>query len=60
VAIGSNSTTLALEDVVASPLSEEMRTKNMEGLTKDDLMVRGQPVDRDKGKFSDRKSKSKG
>jgi hypothetical protein len=41
VAIGSNTTTLALEDVVSSLLSEEMRRKNMEGLTKDDLVVRG-------------------
>jgi hypothetical protein len=35
--IGSNSTTLVLEDVVASLLSEEMRRKNMEGSTKDAL-----------------------
>jgi hypothetical protein len=34
MAIGINSTTLALEDVVASILSEEMRRKNMEGSTK--------------------------
>jgi hypothetical protein len=60
MAIGSNSTTLALEDMVASLLSEEMRRKNMEGSTKDALMVRGRPIDRDKGKFSGRKSKSKG
>jgi ribosomal protein S14 len=32
----------------------------MEGLTKDSLMVRGRPIDRDKGKFSGRKYKSKG
>jgi hypothetical protein len=60
MAIGSNTTTLVLEDVVASLLSEEMRRKNMEGSTKDALVVRGRPVDRDKGKFSGRKSKSKG
>jgi hypothetical protein len=60
VAIGSNTTTLALEDMVASLLSEEMRTKNIEGSTKDPLVVRGQPVDRDKGKLSSRKFKSKG
>ena len=60
VAIGSNTTTLVIEDVVASLLSKEMRRKNMKGLTKDDLMVRGQPVDRDKEKFSHRNSKSKG
>jgi hypothetical protein len=57
MAIGSNLTTLVLEDVVASLLSEEMRWKNMEGSTKDALMVRGRLVDRDKGKFSGRKSK---
>jgi hypothetical protein len=48
VAIGSNTTTLALEDVVSSLLSEEMRRKNMEGSTKYALVVRGRPVDRDK------------
>jgi hypothetical protein len=32
----------------------------MEGLTKDALVVRGRPIDRDKGKFFGRKSKSKG
>jgi hypothetical protein len=37
-----------------------MRRKNMEGSTKYDLVVRAQPVDRDKGKFSGRKFKSKG
>jgi hypothetical protein len=60
MATGSNTTTLTLEDVVASLLSEEMRRKNMEGLIKDALVVRGQLVDRDKGKFSFRKSKLKG
>jgi hypothetical protein len=60
VAIGGNSTKLALEDVVASLLSKEMRRKNMEGSTKDALVLRGQPVDREKGKFSSIKSKSKG
>jgi hypothetical protein len=34
MAIGSNTTTLMLEDVVAYLLSEEMRRKNMEGSTK--------------------------
>jgi hypothetical protein len=46
MAIGSNTTTLALEDVVASLLSEEMRRKNMEGSTKDALVVRGRPIDK--------------
>jgi hypothetical protein len=58
MAIGSNSTTLILEYVVSSLLSEEMRRNNMEGLTKDSLVVRCRPIDRDKGKFSCRKSKS--
>jgi hypothetical protein len=55
VAIGSNTTTLALEDMVAPLLYEEMRTKNMEGSTKDAMVVRGRTIDRDKGRFSDRK-----
>jgi hypothetical protein len=41
VAIGNNFTTLMLEDIVAYFSSEEMRQKNMEGSTKDSLMVRG-------------------
>jgi hypothetical protein len=60
MAIRSNTTTLALEDVVASLLSEEMRRKNMEGSNKDDLVVRGRSAERYKGKFFGRKSKSKG
>jgi hypothetical protein len=60
MAIGSNTTTLVLEDMVASLLSEEMKRNNMEGSTEDALVVRGQPVDRDKGIFSDRKFNSKG
>jgi hypothetical protein len=32
----------------------------MEGSTKDALVVRGRPIDRDKGRFSGRKFKSKG
>jgi hypothetical protein len=60
VAIWSNTTTLALEVVVPSMLSEEMRRKNMEGLTKDAQVVSGQPIDRDKCRFSGRKFKSKG
>jgi hypothetical protein len=59
MAIGSNSTTLALEYILSSLLLEEMRRKNMEGSTKDALVMRGRPVDRDKGKFSSRKSKLK-
>jgi hypothetical protein len=47
VAIGSNTTTLDLEDVVSSLLSEEMRRKNMEGSTKYALVVRCRPKDRE-------------
>jgi hypothetical protein len=39
--IGSNTTTLVLEDMVASLLSEEIRRNNMEISTKDALVVRG-------------------
>jgi hypothetical protein len=46
--------------VVASVLSEEMRRRNMEGLTKEDEVVRVRPVERDKEKFLGRKSKLKG
>jgi hypothetical protein len=60
MAIGSNSTTLVLEDVVTSLLLEEMRRKNMEGSTKDALVVRGRSIERDKGKLSSRNFKSKG
>jgi hypothetical protein len=41
VAIGINSTTLVLEDMVTSLLSKEMKRKNMEVSTKDALVVRG-------------------
>jgi hypothetical protein len=52
VAIRSNSTTLNLEDMIASLLSKEMRWKAMEGSTEDALMMRGQPIEKGKGKFS--------
>ena len=51
MAIGNNSTTLSLEDMVASLLLEEMIRKNMEGSTKDALVMRGRPVDRDKANY---------
>ena len=60
MAIGSNTTTLTLEDLVASLFLEEMRRKNMEGLTKDALVVRGRPIEKYKGRFYGRKFKSKG
>jgi hypothetical protein len=46
-----------LEDIVASLPSEEMIRKNMEGSTKDDLVVRGRSIDRNKGKLYSRNSK---
>jgi hypothetical protein len=58
--IGRNSTKLVLEYVVASLLLEEMRRNKMEGSTKDELVVGGQLVDRDKGKLSGRNYKLKG
>jgi hypothetical protein len=60
VSIGSNTTTLVLEDVVASLLLEEVRRKNIEGSTKYDLVVKGQLIDRDEGKFLGRNFKSTG
>jgi hypothetical protein len=60
LAIGSNTTTLVQEDVVYSLFSDEMRRKKMEGSTKDAMVVRGQPIEKDKGRFSDRNFKSKG
>jgi hypothetical protein len=60
VAIVSNTTTLALEDVVVYLLSGEMRRKNMDGSTKDAMVVRGQSIDRDKGILLGRKYKLKG
>jgi hypothetical protein len=41
VAIGSNNTTLKIDDVIATLLSEEMRRKTMEGSNLKDLSVRG-------------------
>jgi hypothetical protein len=58
--IESNTTTLTLEYVVAYLPSEEMRRNNMERSTKYSLMVIGRSIDRDKGKFFGRMSKSKG
>ena len=39
VAIGINNTRLKIDDVVSSLLLEEMRQKNMEGLTQDAVIV---------------------
>jgi hypothetical protein len=60
VAIGSNSITLTVEYVVSSLLSKEMRQKNMEGLTKDALVVRVRPINRGKTKLLGTKPKLRG
>jgi hypothetical protein len=59
IVIGTNTTTLMLEDMVAYLLSKEMRWKKMEGSTKDSLIVRGQLIEKGRGKFFGRQSKSK-
>lgn len=60
VAIGINTTTLRIDDVLGSMLLEEMRRKNMEGSTHDALMVRGRLVKKVKGISSNAISKSRG
>jgi len=60
VAIESNNTTLNIDDVAASPLSEEMHQKIVEGSTHNALMVRGRPIDKGKWKSSYRRKKSRG
>ena len=58
--IGSNNTTLKINDVVATLLSEEMRRKTMDGSTPEALSLRGRSVNRKKGKPSSERSKSRG
>jgi hypothetical protein len=61
VAIGSTTqSTLKYEDVVASLLSKEMRQKRMDGHSTDVVFVRGRTQDRNLGKSSGGRSKSKG
>jgi hypothetical protein len=60
VAIDSNTTTLKFDEVVSSLLSEEMRQKNMEGQSKDELFARGRSQERNRSKSSSGRSKSKG
>ena len=60
VAIGSNTTTLSFDDVISSLLSEEMRWKNMEGHSIDALFARGHSQERNRFKFSNGRSNSKG
>ena len=60
VAIWINNTTLKLDDVVATLLSEEMRWKNTKGLTPEAPSVRGRPIIKNKGKHFSGRSKSRG
>ena len=52
MAIGSNNTTLNINDVVATLLLEEMSQKTMEGSNPKALLVRGRSVSKKKGKPS--------
>jgi hypothetical protein len=58
LAIGSNTTTLIFDYVVSSLLSEEMRTKNLEGQSIDALFARGRSRERNRSKSSSGRSKS--
>jgi hypothetical protein len=58
--IGSNTTSLKFEEVVASFLSKNMRWKNMEGHSTDALFARGRSQERNRSNFSSGRSKSKG
>ena len=58
--IGSNNTTLKIDDVVATLLLEEMRRQTMEGSTPKVLSMRGQSISRKKGNPSSGRSKSRG
>jgi hypothetical protein len=60
VAIGINTTTLKFDEVVSSLLSEEMRQKNMEGQSTDELFARGRPHERNRSKSSSGRCESKG
>ena len=59
IATGRNNTTLKLT-MRLHHYSEEMRQKTMEGLTPEALLVRGQSINRKKGKSFIGKSKSRG
>lgn len=60
VVVRSNNTTLSIDDVVATLLSEDMHQKNTKGSTHNALMVRGRPIDRGELKSYGKKSKSRG
>jgi hypothetical protein len=53
-------TTLKFDDVVLSLLLEEMRRKNIDSQSTNALFIRGRSLDRNKNKFSGRRSKSLG
>ena len=58
MAIGSNNTTLKLDNVVATLFLEEMRWKNMEGWNLKEVSVRGRSIRKNKGKPSNGRYKS--
>jgi hypothetical protein len=60
VTIGSNTTFLNLYEVISSLLLKEIRQKNMEGQSTNTLFARGRFQERNRYKFSSRRSKSKG
>jgi hypothetical protein len=60
VAIGSNTTTLKFDEVVSSLFLEDMRQKNMEGQSTNELFARGHSQERNISKSSSGRSKSKG
>ena len=60
VAIGSNKTTLSLDDLVSSLLLENMRKNNMEGQSTYALFARGNSQERNRSKSLSGRSKSKG
>ena len=59
MAIGSNNTTLKINDVVAELLLEEMRRKTMEGSILKALSVRGISISRKKAKPFNGRTKSR-
>lgn len=60
VAIGSNTTTLKLDEIVSSLLSKEMRQKHMEGQNGDAFYIQGQSHNKNKNNSSCGRSKSSG
>jgi hypothetical protein len=59
VVIGSNNTTLKINNEVVALLSEEMRWKSIEGSTPEAFSMRGRSVSRKKGKPFSGRSRSR-